>query len=97
MNLDEIFGIIKEEDKLEDEIIDEIFKKDEAQIEEVLEREPSIEDCMEDIDDVLDNIWVLISLIRRSEESDEVLNDLADTTENLINSTEELLKKARGI
>ena len=32
MNLDEIFGIIKEEDKLEDEIIDEIFKKDEAQI-----------------------------------------------------------------
>lgn len=97
MNLDEIFGIIKEEDKLEEEIIDEIFKKDDAQIEEVLEKEPSIEDCMEDIDDVLDNIWVLISLIRRSEESDEVLNDLADTTENLINSTEELLKKARGI
>lgn len=97
MNLDEFFGILKEEDAIEDEIIDEIFKKDEEQIEEVLEREPSIEDCLEDIEDTLDNVWVLVSLIRKSEESDEVLNDLADTTENLINSTEELLKKARGI
>ena len=93
MNLDEIFGIIREEDKLEEEVIDNFFKKDEEQIEEVLEREPSVEDCLEELDDLLDNACVLVQLIRRSEKTSDVLNKLADTEEKLINTTEELIKE----
>lgn len=93
MNLDDIFGIIKEEDKLEDEIIDEIFKKDEEQIEEVLEREPSIEDCIEELDDLLDNAYVLVDLVKRSEKTTKPLKDLAEDTEKIIANTEKIIEE----
>lgn len=93
MNLDEIFGIIKEEDKVEEEIIDEIFKKDEKQIEEVIEREPSIEDCIEELDDLLDNAYVFVELVKRSEKTSETLDNLAEDTKKIIANTEKMIEE----
>lgn len=94
MNLNKYFNFLDEdEEKIEEEVIDNFFKKDEELVEEVLEREPSVEDCIEELDDLLDNACVLVQLIRRSEKTSDVLNKLADTEEELINNTELLIKE----
>lgn len=98
MNLNKYFNFLEEdEDKIEEEVINNFFKKDEEKIEEIVEKDISIDTCIDDVEDTLDNIYVLVGLIRRKEKTDEVLDNLADTLENLIESTENMIKDARRI